>query len=240
MAPASDLLVWYDADMADNVVPITFKFYYADQLTPEEEAERKAKHEAVDRPKRAIVRLWRAAIDEMRIRYPDPRVNVVPKIQRGTDQFTIRLEMDMLRDTANPDHFMPNFGHNLELKYQWPGYEVAQAYVTAGWVLYMIHEGMELVTRRNQFWPNAKPGNRKCSCGCGQVIMLKENAEPMIINAHDVYGVHQKALSTGTYDIASTIDWALGLGAGQRMIEMNAEKAAKELAAEIDPWLPGV
>lgn len=208
-----------------------FNFKLPPQKTPEQKAEEIRLRKERDAREDAIVRLWTQAASELRVRHPDPRVNVDLVVKKSYDQMDIRFKMENLRDTTDPDvNFTAGrgFSHLLRFPVQWPGYEVARVYLTAGWTLYMIHEGLELVTFKSNTWPFEK--NR---------LYRNTIRERPVVDAHDDYGAHQKAISTGLENIASTLDWVLGLGNGQKMVEAHAERAAKELAAELDPWQPG-
>jgi hypothetical protein len=218
--------------MANDGILIYKPIWFADALTDEQ---RDAEVKALEEKRRrndAIVRLWKHAISELRVRHPDPRVDVNPRLEIGFPGLTIRFAMTHLRDTSDPDVVVRNFGHIMEFDYQWPGYDVAHAYLTAGWVLYMMHEGMELVTFRGPLWPHdIERGTRRPTL---------KNSETMVVNAHDSSGTHQRAIARGGMsNLAATIDWALGLGKGQQLIDWNANRAANELAAEIEPWIPG-
>ncbi len=173
----------------------------------------------------AVRRLWTAFLKTVRVRHPDPRVNIelILGYMRDTGEPAILFSMSSLRDTGNPDRrILDGFLHFAKVGWAWPGEQAAGAYIAALWSLYMIHEALELTTFKEQNWPRRL-----------------DHMEKPVIDAHDVNGFHQKTLAYQTNDIPATIDWALGLGAGRKLVDENADRARQDVENEMNPWNPG-
>lgn len=173
----------------------------------------------------ALANLWRSAICDLDIRHPDPKVIVRPWVEANTTRGPlVHIAMDNLTDTGNPDKKMTMGFEQRGVPIGWPGLEVARVYIVGLWTLYLVHEALELVTYKNRvlmkpYWVTVDDKTEK-----------RYPPEP-VINAHDDNGFHQDAL-LNTGNLTAVMDWAVGLGNGQKLIDQHASKARRELEIE--------
>lgn len=141
----------------------------------------------------------------------------------------IRIVMYNLTDTGDRDHKMyaKGFSH-VGYPRGWPGREVAVKYITSLWALYLMHEAQELVTYRGVplFY-------RSSELVDGRSVAVYRESEVPVVDAHGHNSVSQLAIERSG-DIASTLDWSLGLGAGAELVKACEERAKIELQNEID------
>lgn len=211
------------------------------------EAERKRRQDAVRR-------LWRHALDGVRVRHPDPRVDVRLGTAVYSGEMVVEFRMYNMRDTSDPDRLMgAGFRHYGAVGWNWPGLGPARTYTAALWSLYMVHEALELTTLRERAWdvPPEETGVWERACQCGLCVKAgapaaryfaegQRRMEDAIVSAHDSMGAPQRSIaSSATRDLARTMDYVLGLGQGRLMLDEWAERARMDVENEIEPWEPG-
>lgn len=90
-----------------------------------------------------IAEQWRAALDGVEVRYPDPCKR--PVIQLHDDVLLVMVEGQKCNVTGTP---FPKFVvSNVRLKY-FPGDDLARKWLAAAWAGYLQHEALELVSWR--------------------------------------------------------------------------------------------
>jgi hypothetical protein len=193
---------------------------------------RRLERERNEIQQRACVSLWQQAVSEVRVRHPDPRVRVEVDVERHRYEYgSVLITMNMygMHDTGDQEKKMIDGFIHQGRPEGWPGYPVAHAYISALWSLYLMHEAQELVTFRGTRVKYSQATHRD---RVGYLVREDRFAEISVIDAHSDRGANQKALMS-TNNIASTLDWGLGLGEGAKLVEKHAMDASRELENEI-------
>lgn len=189
--------------------------------------------ERIQTRQQALVNLWKYAASQVRVRHPDPKVDVRIDIRSNGIDGSVRLEFVMFNicDTSYDSivHRMWRFRHSASLD-SWPGLENAKMWISAAWALYLQHEAFELVTLRDR---------AGCVFHDGYVEGCPECAESAaIIDAHGMG--HHQTLLRNTGDVKSTLKWALGDSWAQALLDADAKRAEADLANEMayvkEPW----
>lgn len=184
---------------------------------------------------KALANLWRDAARELNVRHADPRVRVEISVLPWSDNYEkrdyaanaciINFEMRNLRDTGTRDKIIPGAFILQGTPTGWPGRRAAQIYLSALWALFGIHENLELITHRGtEHWRSYRHTDDKLD-------VFRTNERP-VVDPHSNTGANQMALSK-SYDVASTMDWAIGLGEGQKILERNHTEAQQEFENEL-------
>jgi hypothetical protein len=182
--------------------------------------------------KQALVNLWSYAASQVRVRHPDPKVQVRVDVQRYGIGDEIRLDFVMFNicDTSyDSENRMWRFRHGATLT-EWPGLENAKMWISAAWALYLQHEAFELVTLRDR---------AGCSWHDGYVEGCPECASnAAIIDAHGMN--HHQELLRATGDVKRILKWAIGDAWAEKLLEVDAKRAKADLDNEMayvkEPW----
>lgn len=192
--------------------------------------------ERIQTRQQALVNLWKYAASQVRVRHPDPKVDVHIDIRSNGIDGSVRLEFVMFNicDTSydnspGQEHRMWRFRHSATLE-DWPGLENARMWISAAWALYMQHEAFELVTLRDR---------AGCTYHDGHVEVCPECASnAAIIDAHGM-GHHQNLLRNMGH-VKATLQWAIGTEWAAKLLEVDAKRAEADLANEMawvkEPW----
>lgn len=196
---------------------------------------RRAQQEWLERiqlRKQALVNLWKHAVSQVRVRHPDPKVQVRVDVRDGIGE-EVRLDFVMLNicDTSfDSERRMWRFRHGATLV-EWPGLENAKMWISAAWALYLQHEAFELVTLRDRAGCNYHDGYIE---GCSECA---ENAA--IIDAHG--NGHHQSLLRDTGDVKKTLQWAIGDAWAVALLDADAARAKQDLDNEMawvkEPWV---
>jgi hypothetical protein len=182
--------------------------------------------------KEALANLWTYAASQVRVRHPDPKVQVRVDVQRYGIGDEVRLDFMMFNicDTSyDSENRMWRFRHGATLT-EWPGLENAKMWISAAWALYLQHEAFELVTLRDR---------AGCSWHDGYVEGCPECASnAAIIDAHGMN--HHQELLRATGDVKRILKWAIGDAWAEKLLEVDAKRAKADLDNEMayvkEPW----
>lgn len=189
--------------------------------------------ERIQLRQQALVNLWKHVASQVRVRHPDPKVDVRIDIRSNGIDGSVRLDFVMhnICDTSydSIEHRMWRFRHSATLD-EWPGFENAKMWISAAWALYMQHESFELVTLRDR---------AGCSWHDGHVEGCPECASnAAIIDAHGMG--HHQTLLRNTGHVKATLQWAIGSEWAAKLLEVDAARAKQDLDNEMawvkEPW----
>lgn len=217
-----------------NIPPM--KSLSADAVLAEMKRAQEEWLERIQTRQQALVNLWKYAASQVRVRHPDPKVDVRVDVHSYGIADDVRLEFIMfnLCDTSydnspGQEHRMWRFRHGVTIM-EWPGLENAKMLISAAWALYMQHEAFELVTLRDRAGCEYHDGHVE---GCPECA-----GNAAIIDAHGA--THHQKLLRETGHVKQTLQWALGDSWAQALLDADAARAKQDLDNEIawvkEPW----
>lgn len=92
-----------------------------------------------------LATLWRAALKDLQVRYPDPDVDILITVEERTKDVKVLFNMINLPDSRalEANGYFPSFEYYFYADH-WPGVEKARLWVMSVWALFMEHEAMEM------------------------------------------------------------------------------------------------